>query len=92
MREDGNWKGTLAREGISGVVERLSHEGTGPIQERLGAMLRVRLSATITEPWEPSSVTAAVLAGGLGTRLRPVVGDRPKVLRKFGRDLSWPIC
>lgn len=27
-----------------------------------------------------SSVTAAVLAGGLGTRLRPVVADRPKVL------------
>src|SRR5262245_1827612 len=27
-----------------------------------------------------SSVTAAVLAGGLGTRLRSVVADRPKVL------------
>ncbi|MFO0796166.1 MAG: nucleotidyltransferase family protein [Gemmataceae bacterium] len=26
------------------------------------------------------AVTAAVLAGGLGTRLRPVVADRPKVL------------
>ena len=27
-----------------------------------------------------SGVTAAILAGGLGTRLRPVVADRPKVL------------
>jgi NDP-sugar pyrophosphorylase family protein len=29
---------------------------------------------------ELAGVTAAVLAGGLGTRLRPVVADRPKVL------------
>jgi len=29
---------------------------------------------------EVSSVTAAILAGGLGTRLRSVVADRPKVL------------
>ena len=28
----------------------------------------------------PADVTVAVLAGGLGTRLRPAVGDRPKVL------------
>jgi len=27
-----------------------------------------------------AGATAAVLAGGLGTRLRPIVGDRPKVL------------
>ena len=27
-----------------------------------------------------SDVTAAILAGGLGTRLRPAVADRPKVL------------
>jgi histidinol-phosphate phosphatase family protein len=32
------------------------------------------------QPVELSGVTAAVLAGGLGTRLRSVVGDRPKVL------------
>jgi histidinol-phosphate phosphatase family protein len=37
-------------------------------------------SSTVTEPLELSSVTAAVLAGGLGTRLRSVVADRPKVL------------
>jgi len=29
---------------------------------------------------KPSEVTVAILAGGLGTRLRPSVGDRPKVL------------
>lgn len=29
-------------------------------------------------------VTAAILAGGLGTRLRPVVADRPKVLAPVG--------
>jgi NDP-sugar pyrophosphorylase family protein len=30
------------------------------------------------------NVTAAILAGGLGTRLRPVVADRPKVLAPVG--------
>ena len=30
-----------------------------------------------------SSVTAVILAGGLGTRLRPVVEDRPKVLAEI---------
>ena len=29
-------------------------------------------------------ITAAVLAGGLGTRLRPVIADRPKVLADIG--------
>ena len=31
-----------------------------------------------------SHITAAILAGGLGTRLRPVVADRPKVLAEVG--------
>ena len=31
-----------------------------------------------------SGVTAVVLAGGLGTRLRPVVGDRPKPIAEVG--------
>jgi NDP-sugar pyrophosphorylase family protein len=31
-----------------------------------------------------SGVTVAVLAGGLGTRLRPVIGDRPKLLADVG--------
>ncbi len=35
-------------------------------------------------------VTAAILAGGLGTRLRPVVSDRPKVLAEVhGRSLLF---
>src|SRR5262245_10061264 len=28
----------------------------------------------------PAQLSVAILAGGLGTRLRPVVADRPKVL------------
>jgi NDP-sugar pyrophosphorylase family protein len=31
-----------------------------------------------------AAVTAAILAGGLGTRLRSVVGDQPKVLARVG--------
>jgi D-glycero-alpha-D-manno-heptose 1-phosphate guanylyltransferase len=31
-----------------------------------------------------SNMTAAILAGGLGTRLRPVMADRPKVLAEVG--------
>src|ERR1041384_4288401 len=31
-----------------------------------------------------SDITAAVLAGGFGTRLRSVVADRPKVLAEIG--------
>jgi NDP-sugar pyrophosphorylase family protein len=31
-----------------------------------------------------AQLTAVILAGGLGTRLRPVVGDRPKVLAEVG--------
>ena len=30
-----------------------------------------------------SRITAAILAGGLGTRLRPVLADRPKVLAEI---------
>src|SRR5512137_1697432 len=32
-----------------------------------------------------SEVTAAILAGGLGTRLRSVIADRPKVLAEVQR-------
>jgi D-glycero-alpha-D-manno-heptose 1-phosphate guanylyltransferase len=31
-----------------------------------------------------SHITAAILAGGMGTRLRPMVADRPKVLAEVG--------
>ncbi|MBI4641031.1 MAG: NTP transferase domain-containing protein, partial [Candidatus Tectomicrobia bacterium] len=34
-----------------------------------------------------AGVTAAILAGGLGTRLRAVVADRPKVLAEVQ---GWP--
>ena len=32
----------------------------------------------------PLELTAAILAGGLGTRLRPAIADRPKVLAPVG--------
>ena len=37
-----------------------------------------------TQAGDWSSVTAVVLAGGLGTRLRPVVGDRQKTIADVG--------
>src|SRR5262249_48858923 len=42
-------------------------------------------------PLSPSDITVAILAGGLGTRLRSVVSDRPKVLAPVaGRPfLAW---
>jgi NDP-sugar pyrophosphorylase family protein len=41
---------------------------------------------TLTDvPWGLEKVTAAILAGGLGTRLRPAVADRPKVLAEVHR-------
>jgi histidinol-phosphate phosphatase family protein len=41
------------------------------------------LNATVTEGTQLSDITAAVLTGGLGSRLRPVVADRPKVLAEI---------
>jgi NDP-sugar pyrophosphorylase family protein len=42
-------------------------------------------------PPSPSDITVAILAGGLGTRLRSVISDRPKVLAPVaGRPfLAW---
>ncbi len=34
----------------------------------------------MSEKMDPANITAAILAGGLGTRLQSVVSDRPKVL------------
>lgn len=36
------------------------------------------------EPYKLTNVTAAILGGGLGTRLRSVVADRPKVIAEIG--------
>ncbi|NER01516.1 MAG: NTP transferase domain-containing protein [Okeania sp. SIO3C4] len=36
------------------------------------------------EPYKLTNVTAAILGGGLGTRLRSVVADRPKVIAEVG--------
>lgn len=38
----------------------------------------------MTSAYDLASTTAVILAGGLGTRLRPVVTDRPKVLAPVG--------
>jgi histidinol-phosphate phosphatase family protein len=40
-------------------------------------------SSTVTPAADLSDLTAAVLVGGFGTRLRPVVADRPKVLAEI---------
>ena len=41
-------------------------------------------SSSLTPSADLSDITAAVLAGGFGTRLRSVVSDRPKVLAEVG--------
>lgn len=45
----------------------------------------------MTSGADPARIPVAILAGGLGTRLRPVVGDRPKVVADVaGRPfLAW---
>ena len=50
------------------------------VQERL-TLLRVCHGQKVTLPMELSSVSVALLAGGLGTRLRSVVADRPESTR-----------
>src|SRR3989442_1366702 len=40
---------------------------------------------------KPGEVDAVILAGGLGTRLKSVVGDRPKVLATFHRKTGAAI-
>jgi histidinol-phosphate phosphatase family protein len=52
------------------------------VQERL-MPLRVCHGEEVTLPMELSNVSVALLAGGLGTRLRSVIADRPKVLAEI---------
>jgi len=52
------------------------------VQERL-TRLPACHAQKVTLPMELSNVSVAVLAGGLGTRLRSVVADRPKVLAEI---------
>ena len=52
------------------------------VQERL-TLLRVCHGQKVTLPMELSNVSVALLAGGLGTRLRSVIADRPKVLAEI---------
>jgi NDP-sugar pyrophosphorylase family protein len=50
-------------------------------------MSETRVAPHAPAPFESAAIaelTAVVLAGGLGTRLRPVVADRPKVLAPVG--------
>ena len=61
------------------------HQEPGRHLRRAGRLLdRTRVAGErLSAPWRPNAregLTAAILAGGLGTRLRPVVADRPKVL------------
>jgi NDP-sugar pyrophosphorylase family protein len=43
----------------------------------------------VSAPFEPARVPVAILAGGLGTRLRPAIGERPKVLAEIdGRPFA----
>ena len=45
--------------------------------------------------FSPAEVTVAILAGGLGTRLRPAVADRPKVMADVGGRpflMRWLDC
>ncbi len=49
-----------------------------------GLVVTAMKDHTDVTPADLSNLTAAVLAGGLGTRLRPVVADRQKVLADVG--------
>ena len=68
----GVWSGHGAGRGTS---RRGCAAGDGSVEARPAAVLAHALA----------ELDVVVLAGGLGTRLRPVVADRPKVLAPVGR-------
>src|SRR5207248_5677603 len=65
----------LPRRGHPRAAQRLPDGGAGPLPER-----GVRRAARRQRMATPPDLSVAILAGGLGTRLRPAVADRPKVL------------
>jgi NDP-sugar pyrophosphorylase family protein len=83
------------RKGISPLLAGRVHLGTVPDPEAQSSDTQWRRAPLggrgtherLTSP----SLTVAILAGGLGTRLRPVVSDRPKVLAEVGGRpfLAW---
>jgi NDP-sugar pyrophosphorylase family protein len=83
------------RKGISPLLAGRVHLGTVPDPEAQSGDTQWRRAVVggrgASEQLTPRSVTVAILAGGLGTRLRSVVADRPKVLADVGGRpfLTW---
>jgi NDP-sugar pyrophosphorylase family protein len=83
------------RKGISPLLAGRVHLGTVPDPEVQSGDTQWRRAVaggrSASERLTSPTVTVAILAGGLGTRLRPVVSDRPKVLADVGGRpfLSW---
>jgi D-glycero-alpha-D-manno-heptose 1-phosphate guanylyltransferase len=83
------------RKGISPLLAGRVHLGTVPDPEAQSGDTQWRRAVAAgrgaSERVTSRSITVAILAGGLGTRLSTVVADRPKVLADVGGRpfLSW---